>query len=66
MEIIEWKFFIHLLLTSDISPGLIFFRKRFLMGLCKGGGGELIHGQAFVLVIFKQLVSHKQENKHVF
>jgi hypothetical protein len=38
-----------------ISPGLIFFRKRFLMGLYKGGrgliyGGGLIHGRSFPLV----------------
>ena len=56
-----------------ISPGLIYFRKRFLMGLYKGG---LIHGGggAYTWTIFcvsnkqsqtfKQ-VSHKQENKHV-
>jgi hypothetical protein len=55
-----------------ISPGLIYFRKRFLMGLYKGGGGlytgGLIHGRSFVLVINKsdiKQVSHKQENKHV-
>jgi hypothetical protein len=39
-----------------ISPGLIYFRKRFLMGLYKGGliyGGGLIHGRSFVLVINK-------------
>ena len=54
-----------------ISPGLIYFRKRFLMGLYKGGliygggGGGLIHGQSFVLVINKsniKQVSYKQEN----
>ena len=56
-----------------ISPGLIYFRKRFLMGLYKGGliSGGLIHGRSFVLVINKanhvkhKQVSHKQENKHV-
>ena len=40
-----------------ISPGLIYFRKRFLMGLYKGGltygGGGLIHGRSFVLEINK-------------
>jgi hypothetical protein len=56
-----------------ISPGLIYFRKRFLMGLYKGG---LIYGGAYTWTIFcvsnKQVrhkqVSHKQEieeNKHV-
>jgi hypothetical protein len=53
-----------------ISPGLIYFRKRFLMGLYKGG---LIYGGAYTWAIFcvsnKQVrhkqVSHKQENKHV-
>ena len=54
-----------------ISPGLIYFRKRFLMGLYKGGliyGGGLIHGRSFVLAINKsdiKQVSQKQENKHV-
>jgi hypothetical protein len=33
-----------------ISPGLIYFCKRFMMGLYRGG---LIHGQSFVLVINK-------------
>ena len=53
-----------------ISPGLIYFRKRFLMGLYKGG---LIYGGAYTWTIFcvsnKQVrhkqVSRKQENKHV-
>ena len=53
-----------------ISPGLIYFRKRFLMGLYKGGA--YIRG-ANTWTIFcvsnKQVrhkqVSHKQENKHV-
>ena len=55
-----------------ISPGLIYFRKRFLMGLYKG---RLIYGGggAYTWTIFcvsnKQVrhkqVSHKQENKHV-
>jgi hypothetical protein len=38
-----------------ISPGLIYFRKRFLTGLYKGGliYGGLIHGRSFVLVINK-------------
>ena len=47
---------------QTISPGLIVFRKRFLMGLYKGGG------EAYTWTIFcvsnKQL-SHKQENKHI-
>ena len=54
-----------------ISPGLIYFRKRFLMGLYKGGG--LIYGWAYTWTIFcvsnKQVrhkqVSHKQGNKRV-
>ena len=54
----------------NISPGLIYFRKRFLLGLYKGG---LISGGAYTWAIFcvsnKQVrhkqVSHKQENKHV-
>jgi hypothetical protein len=33
-----------------ISPGLIFFRKRFLMGLYRGGG--LIYGRAYTWTIF--------------
>ena len=53
-----------------ISPGLIYFRKRFLMGLYKGG---LIYGWAYTWTIFcvsnKQVrhkqVSHKQGNQHV-
>ena len=54
-----------------ISPGLIHFRKRFLMGLYKGGGAY-IRGEANTWMIFcvsiKQVrhkqVSLKQENKH--
>ena len=54
-----------------ISPGLIYFRKRFLMGLYKGGA--YIRGGANTWTIFcvsnKQVrhkqVSHKQQNKHV-
>ena len=54
-----------------ISPGLIYFRKRFLMGLYKGG---LIYGWAYTWTIFcvsniKQVrhkqVGHKQGNKRV-
>ena len=53
-----------------ISPGLIYFRKRFLMGLYKGG---LIYGWAYTWTIFcvsnKQVrhkqVCHKQGNKRV-
>jgi hypothetical protein len=62
-----------------ISPGLIYFRKQFLMSLYKGGlytGGlntaGLIYSGAYTWTIFcvyKQVghkqVSHKQENKHV-
>ena len=47
-----------------ISPGLIFFRKRFLMGLYKEGGlytggGGLIHGRSFVLVINKSVINRE-------
>ena len=37
----------------NISPGLIFVRKHFLVGLYMGGlyTGGLIYGQDFVLVI---------------
>ena len=53
-----------------ISPGLIYFRKRFLMGLYKGG---LLYGWAYTWTIFcvsnKQVrhkqVGHKQGNKRV-
>ena len=53
-----------------ISPGLIYFRKRFLMAYTRGG---LYTGGANTWTIFcvsnKQVrhkqVSHKQENKHV-
>ena len=56
-----------------ISPGLIYFRKRFLMGLYKGGGRGLYTGGAYAWTIFcvgnkqvgRKQVSHKQENKHV-
>ena len=51
----------------------IYFRKRFLMAYTRGalytGGGGVIHGGSFVLVINKsdinKLTSYKQENKHV-
>ena len=54
-----------------ISPGLIYFRKRFLMGLYNGGA--YIRGGANTWTIFcvsnKQVrhkqVGHKQENRHV-
>ena len=48
-----------------ISPGLIYFRKRFLMGLYKGG---LIYGWAYTWTIFcvsNKQVRHKQGNKRV-
>ena len=56
-----------------ISPGLIYFRKRFLMGLYKGGlicgGGGGANTWTIFCVSNKQVrhkqVSHKQENKHV-
>jgi hypothetical protein len=58
--ILNWQscfspFYLRYRKPVTISPGLIFFRKRFLMGLYKGGGGAyirggLIHGRSFVLV----------------
>jgi hypothetical protein len=47
-----------------ISPGLIYFRKRFLMGLYKGGGlytGGLGHGRSFVLVINKSVINDREK-----
>jgi hypothetical protein len=49
-----------------ISPGLIFFRKRFLMAYTSGGlytGGGAYTGTIFC--VSNKEVSHKQENKHV-
>ena len=40
----------------------VYSRKRFLMGLYKGGGlcmGELIHGRSLVLVINKPVINRK-------
>ena len=54
-----------------ISPGLIYFRKRFLMGLYKGGGAYIRVGLYMddFCVSNKQVrhkqVSHKQGNKRV-
>ena len=51
-----------------ISPGLIYVRKRFLMGLYKGGliyGGGLIHGQSFVLVINKSDINKSVINREI-
>jgi hypothetical protein len=54
-----------------ISPGLIYFRKRFLMGFYKGGliygggGGGLVHGRSFVLVINKSDISKSVINKKI-
>ena len=51
--------------TPAISPGLTYFRKRFLMGLYKGG---LIYGGAYTWTIFgvsNKQASHKKENEHV-
>jgi hypothetical protein len=49
-----------------ISPGLIYFRKRFLMGLYRGGG--LIYGWVYTWTIFcvsNKQVRHKQvSHKH--
>jgi hypothetical protein len=44
------------------SPGLIYFRKRFLMGLYKGG---LIHGRSFVLVINKSDINKSVINRKI-
>ena len=46
-----------------ISPGLIYFRKRFLMGLYKGGG--LIHGRSFVSVINKSDLNKSVINREI-
>jgi hypothetical protein len=53
-----------------ISPGLIYFRKRFLMGLYKGGGGliyggGLIHGRSFVLVINNSDINKSVINRKI-
>ena len=51
-----------------ISPGLIFFCKRFLMGLYNGGGGgAYIRGPDTwtIFCVSNKQVSHKQEDKHV-
>ena len=52
-----------------ISPGLIYFRKRFVMGLYKGGGlytgGGLIHGRSFVLVINKSDINKSVINRKI-
>jgi hypothetical protein len=50
-----------------ISPGLIYFRKRFLMGLYKGGliYGGLIHGRSFVLVINKSHINKSVINRKI-
>jgi hypothetical protein len=52
-----------------ITPWLIYFRKRFLMGLYKGGGlytGGLIHGRSFVfIVINKSDINKSVINKRV-
>jgi hypothetical protein len=70
-----WYFLFIYRKRPTISPGLIYFRKRFLMGLYKGGA--YIRGAyrwAIFCVSNKQVrhkqvshkqVSHKQENKHV-
>ena len=50
-----------------IIPGLIYFRKRFLMGLYKGGG--LIYGWACTWTIFcvsNKQVSHKRQGENVY
>jgi hypothetical protein len=52
-----------------ISPGLIYFRKRFLMGLYKGGliyTGGLIHGRSFVLVINKSDKNKSVINREIY
>jgi hypothetical protein len=43
-----------------ISPGLIYFRKRFLKGLYTGG---LIYGRSFVLVINKSDINKSVINR---
>ena len=50
-----------------ISPGFIYFRKRFLMGLYTRGGGAYIrgaiHGLSFVLVINKSDINKSVINR---
>ena len=51
-----------------ISPGLIFFCKRFLMGLGEGGGGGAYIWGPYTWTtncVSNKQVSQKQENKHV-
>jgi hypothetical protein len=51
-----------------ISPGLIYFRKRFLMDLYEGGliyGGGLIHGRSFVLVYVIVINKYSNSDKQV-
>ena len=50
-----------------ISPGLIYFRKRFLMGLYQDGliYGGLIHGRSFVLVINKSDINKSVLNREI-
>jgi hypothetical protein len=50
-----------------ISPGLTYFRKRFLMGLYKGRliYGGLIHGRSFVLVINKSDINKSVINRKI-
>ena len=57
---------------ATISPGLIYFRKRFLMGLYKGGGAYIRGANTWTIFCVSNkarhkqvLVSHKQENKYV-
>ena len=55
---------------TTIRPGLIYFRKRFLMGLYKGGGayirgGGLIHGRSFVLAINKSDINKSVINRKI-
>jgi hypothetical protein len=51
----------------SISPGLIHFRKRFLMGLYQGGliYGEAFHGRSFVLVINKSDINKSVINRKI-
>ena len=54
--------------SPTISPGLIYFRKRFLMCLYKGVGlytGGLIHGRSFVLVINKSDINKLVINREI-
>jgi hypothetical protein len=70
-----WVIFCQYRKPPTISSGLIYFRKRFLKGLYKGGPwayiqgglytGGLIHGRSFVLVINKSGINKSVINRKI-